>query len=168
MTKRSIFLSVALILTALPFLTGMISVGSPVPTFTIEDQYEKEWKKSNYTGKPALYVLCDRDAYDYVENWTKELVPKYKSQLHFIPVADVRTVPGFLKGYIRGRFKDEFTYPVLMDWDGVLIKGLNMKEAHPTLILTNDAGVVTYRAWGKGSKDEVARLEKKVKELVEG
>ena len=147
-------------------MLGMVSVGSPVPTFSIEDQYEKTWKTSNYSGKPALYVVCDRDAYDYVENWTKKLVPKYKENIHFVPVADVTSVPGFLKGYIRGRFKDEFKYPVLMDWEGILVKGLNMKAGHPTLVLTDGSGIVKYRAWGKGSDDEVTKLEKKIKDLV--
>src|SRR5688500_15226013 len=96
----------------LPFLLGMVDVGSKLPSFSLEDQNEKKWKRKDYEGKVALYIICDRDAYDYVENWTDELVPKYKKKISFVPVADVTTVPDLLKGYIRGRFKDEFTYPV--------------------------------------------------------
>ncbi|MCB0710787.1 MAG: hypothetical protein KDD67_00505 [Ignavibacteriae bacterium] len=164
--KRQVYIPLLIIIGITPLMLGMVSVGSPVPTFSIEDQYEKTWKTSNYSGKPALYVVCDRDAYDYVENWTKKLVPKYKENIHFVPVADVTSVPGFLKGYIRGRFKDEFKYPVLMDWEGILVKGLNMKAGHPTLVLTDGSGIVKYRAWGKGSDDEVTKLEKKIKDLV--
>ena len=166
MTRCQTVLAPCLLILLSPVLLGLISIGSPVPSFSIEDQFEKVWKNSDYNGKPALYVVCDQDAYDYVDNWTKHLVPKYKDNIHFVPVADVTSVPGFLKGYIRGRFKDEFKYPILMDWKGVLIKGLNMKEGHPTLVLADANGVVKYRAWGKGSNDEVSRLENKLKELV--
>jgi len=96
-------------------LTGMISVGSSIPSFTVEDQFEKKWKKSDYTGKAALYIVCDRKGYEYADNWTNKLVPKYRNKIHFVPIADVSPVPGFMKGYVRGQFKDKFSFSVLLD-----------------------------------------------------
>lgn len=152
----------------LPATLGMVDVGSKLPSFSLEDQHKKKWKRKDYEGKVALYIICDRDAYDYVANWTDELVPKYKKKINFVPVADVTTVPDLLKGYIRGRFKDEFTYPVLMDWDGVLVTALDRKAGYPTLVITDDKGVVKYRSWGKGTDSQVKRLAKKLKEVTEG
>ncbi len=148
-------------------LTGMVSVGSKVPAYTVEDQNERSWKLSNFSDKPVLYVLCDLEAYDHVDNWTKELVPRYKSKIHFVPVADVSAVPGLMKGYIRGKFKDEFDYPILMDWEGVLVKALRMKPGFPTLVITKADGTMTYHAWGKGTKKQIERFEKKLKEVTE-
>ena len=53
-------------------LTGMVSVGSKVPAYTVEDQNERSWKLSNFSDKPVLYVLCDLEAYDHVDNWTPD------------------------------------------------------------------------------------------------
>lgn len=152
---------------ALVMLTGMVKIGSKVPAYTVEDQNERAWKRGDFSKKPVLYVLCDLDAYDHVDNWTKELVPKYKSKIHFVPVADVSTVPGLIKGYVRGKFKDEFDYPILMDWEGVLVKALGMKAGYPTLVITKADGTMTYHAWGKGSTKQIERLEKKLKEVTE-
>lgn len=146
---------------------GMIKIGGRVPSFTIEDQHERKWSRSDFTSKPVLYVLCDRDAYDHVDNWTKTLVPKYRKSIHFVPVADVRGVPGIMKGYVRGRFRDEFSYPILLDWEGDLTEKLGLKAGYPTLVITTPGGTVTYHAWGTGTDAQVGRLARKLKEVTE-
>lgn len=145
---------------------GAVTVGQKVPSFSIADQHERTWKRSDFSTKPVLYVLCDRDAYDYVDNWTDELVPAYRTKIHFVPVADVRGVPGLMKGYVRGRFRDEFSYPILMDWEGELSRTLGLKKGYPTLVVTRADGTVTYQAWGKGSRNQVGRLKKKLDEVT--
>ena len=164
MQKRALLpLGLALLLVT---STGMVKIGSKIPAFTVEDQNERSWTRSNFSQKPVLYVVCDRDAYDHVDNWTSELVPRYKSKIHFVPVADVSAVPGLMKGYVRGKFKDEFSYPILMDWEGVLVKALRMKPGFPTLVITKADGTMTYHAWGKGTAKQIERLEKKLKEVT--
>lgn len=152
-------------LAAFLLLTGGI-VGTKVPTFSIEDQYEKRWAHTNYKGTITLYVLSDRDGYEYSENWTKPLRERFESRIEFVPVADVREVPGFLKGYIRSRFRDEFSYSVLMDWEGTLITALDMQEGFPTFVLTDQNGVIRFRIFGSGIESQVNRLAKKIDELL--
>ncbi len=141
-------------------------IGSTLPNFKLADQKKRTWRRTNFASKPVLYVACDREAYDYVDNWTKQLVPKYRNDIHFVPIADLSTAPDFLKGYIRDRFDDEFTYPVLMDWAGKLVKLLGIKEGYPTLVITTAAGKITYQAWGKGSASQVGRLDAKLAEIT--
>ena len=77
-------------------------VGSRIPEFTIEDQFEREWRTSDFRGRTTVFVVSDRSGYEYSPNWTGVLVPRFKSSpVRFIPVADVQSVPGFLKGFIR-------------------------------------------------------------------
>ena len=167
MKGKLLRLSLLGIIAAVPTLIGMVAIGAKVPAFAIEDQFEKKWTKADYNNKVALYMVCDRDGYDYADNWTDKLVPKFKNRIHFVPVADVSPVPGLLKGYIRGKFKDNFTFPVLMDWEGTLVKAFDMKEGYPTLIITDKTGVIQYRAWGKGSESEVRRLQEKLEQLLD-
>ena len=143
------------------------AIGSTVPNFKLQDQKKRTWRRTNFSGKPVLYVACDRDAYDYVDNWTSRLVPKFRSKIHFVPVADLSSAPDFLKGYIRDRFDDEFSYPVLMDWSGKLVKLLGIRSGYPTLVITTSSGKITYHAWGKGSASQVARLEAKLEAVTQ-
>jgi hypothetical protein len=164
--SATIVLSLILLLVAAPNSRSLNTiVGTSVPDFRVQDQYERVWTRTKFTGKPTLFVLCDRDAYDHVENWTEPLVESYRSKIYFVPVADLRSVPGFLKGYIRGRFQGEFTYSVLMDWDGSLVEPLNIRPGLPTLVLTDASGTITYRAWGKGSESQVKRMKEKIAEV---
>lgn len=153
---------------ALPALLGMISVGSAIPAFTIEDQFQKKWSKADYAGKITLYIVCDKKGYDHADNWTDKLVPKYRNSIQFVPVADVSPVPGLLKGYIRGKFKDEFAFSVLMDWEGVLVKAFDMEEGYPTLVLADKSGIVKYRVWGTGSETQIKRLQENIDALIAG
>lgn len=149
-------------------LEARSTVGSTVPNFKLQDQKKRTWRRTNFTGKPVLYVACDRDAYDYVDNWTKRLVPKYKNSIHFVPIADLSTAPDFLKGYIRDRFDDEFSYPVLMDWSGKLVRLLGIRAGYPTLVVTNADGLITYHAWGKGNAKQVSRLDAQLAGMTGG
>lgn len=165
-TPRSALPRVSILFPAFLLLTGMVNIGTQVPSFSIEDQFQKKWSEDDYKGKVALYMVCDRDGYEYADNWTDKLVPKFKDKIHFIPVADVSPVPGLLKGYVRGKFKDEFNFSVLLDWEGTLVDAFNLKAGYPTLVLTDKNGVVKYRAWGKGSQSEVTRMENKLRALL--
>lgn len=155
--RRSLPLSIlALIISVTSLSTAPSIVGSRVPDFLLEDQYERQWNSSKFRGTVTVYVLSDRSGYEYSPNWTKALIPRYRNvAVRFIPVADVQTVPGFLKGYIRGKFREEFKYSVLMDWDGVLVKAFGMKEGYTNLIIVNKQGIVQHVAYGTGTASQI-------------
>lgn len=152
----------ALSLTLPTIIMASIKVGSTVPAFSLEDQFEKKWSKSDFSDMVALYMVCDKNAHPHAENWIKGLVPKFKDRIHFVPVADVSGVPGILKGYVRGKIKDKAPFSVLLDWNGHLVKALDMKAGYPTFVVCDKNGVVTHRTWGKGSASEQKSLEEKL------
>ncbi len=143
-------------------------VGSRVPDFTIEDQFERAWKAKNFSGTTTIFVLSDRSGYQYSDNWTTVLIPRFKNApVRFVPVADVRAVPGFLKGYIRGQFKDKFTYAVLMDWEGVLVSAFKMTEGYPNFVVVNKKGIIEHVTHGKGSSTEIEALALKLQKVID-
>ena len=142
-------------------------VGSRIPEFTIEDQFEREWRTSDFRGRTTVFVVSDRSGYEYSPNWTGVLVPRFKSSpVRFIPVADVQSVPGFLKGFIRGKFKDEFTYAVLMDWEGVLIKAFRITEGVPNLIIVDKNGIIQHAVHGEGTADQIASFTTRLEQIL--
>lgn len=156
----------------IPFLitilhAGEAIIGSRVPDFVIEDQYERAWSSTKFKGGVTVYVLSDRSGYEYSTNWTNILVPRFqKSRARFVPVADVQEVPGFLKGLIRSRFRDEFKYAVLMDWDGVLTSAFKMRKGYTNLVVADRDGVIKLFAYGKGTKEQVEAFAAKLEEIL--
>lgn len=144
-------------------------VGSRVPDYTIEDQFEHEWKSSSFKGTITVYVLSGRDGHEYSENWTRTLIPRFRSSpVTFVPVADVQTVPGFLKGLIRGKFKDNFKYSVLLDWEGTLITAFQMVEGYPNFVIVGKDGVVRHTTHGTGTKQQVDAFATRLQQVLEG
>ncbi|HVZ40198.1 MAG TPA: hypothetical protein VHI13_13045 [Candidatus Kapabacteria bacterium] len=142
-------------------------IGTHVPEFVIDDQFEHPWNASMFRGGVTVYVLSDRSGYEYSGNWTTPLLARFRnSPVRFVPVADVQSVPGFLKGLIRGRFRDEFNYSVLMDWDGVLIKAFNMQEDVTNLVIANKSGIVEHVAFGTGTSAQVESFAKRLEVIL--
>lgn len=166
-------LSVLLLVTvaaAAPLLTTPRSlIGSRIPDFNIEDQFEREWKSSSFKGTTTVYVLSGRDGHEYSENWTRVLIPRFKnSPVRFVPVADVQEVPGFLKGFIRSQFKEKFKYSVLLDWEGTLISAFNMTKGYPNFVVVGRDGVVRHVTHGKGNSRQVEALATKLQQILDG
>jgi peroxiredoxin len=137
-------------------------IGQKAIDFVLEDQFEAEHAWQKYSGKDVLLMMADRSASEYTKNWTNALEPAYKGKIEFVPVADVSSVPGFLKGFIRSKFRDAYTYPILLDWDGQLIEHYQCKSDIPTLVYIDKLGIVRLHIAGKGSADDITTLRKTI------
>jgi|GEM_PF-3237183 len=162
-------------LLVLPLCTALLAaapppnsiIGSKLPEFSIEDQYERIWKSSSFRGRATVFVLTDREGYEYSTNWTKALVTRFKdSPVRFVPVADVQIVPGFLKGLIRGKFQDEFKYSILLDWEGVLVNALNVAKGVPNLVIVDKHGIIQHTAYGQGTRSQVEGFAQRLNQLL--
>ena len=128
------------------------AIGKRAIGFTMEDQYEKEWSwDDHWRGKPTIIMMTDRKGKDFLQNWIKPLVDTFRTQVRFASFADVSTVPGFLKGFIRGKFREAFTWSILMDWDGMVMEHYKAKPDVPNILFVDSNGIVRLHTWGDGT-----------------
>lgn len=140
------------------FIALSSSIGSKSISYVLEDQYGNEHKSVNIQGKRQLLFLADRSGSDFTSNWTKVLEPLYRNTFEFVAFADVSSVPGFLKGFIKGKFKDSYSNPILMDWEGKLFEYYNCPEGIPTIVFIDNKGIIRYKISGKGTSSELQML----------
>ena len=140
------------------FIALSSSIGSKSISYVLEDQYGNEHKSVNIQGKRQLLFLADRSGSDFTSNWTKVLEPLYRNTIEFVAFADVSSVPGFLKGFIKGKFKDSYSNPILMDWEGKLLEYYNCPEGIPTIVFIDNKGIIRYKISGKGTSSELQML----------
>lgn len=133
-------------------------IGNKSISYVLEDQYGNEHKSVNIQGKRQLLFLADRSGSDFTSNWTKVLEPLYRNTIEFVAFADVSSVPGFLKGFIKGKFKDSYSNPILMDWEGKLFEYYNCPEGIPTIVFIDNKGIIRYKISGKGTSSELQML----------
>lgn len=148
---RTFFLPILLTTILATTLAADGNSTSRVPVYSLEDQFERRWKHSDFAGQTVVYVISDRDGYSYSANWTTPLIKEYGKRVKFVPIADVRGVPGFLKGYIRGRFRGEFKYPVLLDWEGTIATAVQFTAGYPNLMIVDANRSILYKTAGSGT-----------------
>ena len=154
------------IATAALSLMAFAPPASRFPGFSLEDQYERRWKHNDFQSPLVVYVISDRSGYSYSSNWTTPLVAEYRNRIRFVPIADVRGVPGFLKGYIRKRFKDEFKYPILMDWEGIITTGIKFTPGYPNLVIVDANRTIRHLTSGEGTASQLQSFRKQLNTLL--
>lgn len=147
---------VLLISSALTAGDGSRAIGKKALAFSVEDQFEKTWSwETNYKGKPTVLVLSDWKGSDYITNWTKPLLERFKGRIQFVAFADVSLAPSFMHGTIRGMFRESFTYSIMMDFTGDVFKYYNVRAGVPNVVYIDESETVRLHTWGKGSTEYV-------------
>ena len=140
------------------------AIGKRAIAFTLEDQYQQEWAwDKHWRGKPTIVMMTDRSGKDYLQNWIKPLVDSLNDKVRFASFADVSTVPGFLKGFIRSKFREAFTWSILMDWDGVVMEHYLARPDVPNILFVDATGTVRLHTWGQGTGSSVKTFIDQVK-----
>ncbi len=91
--------------------------------FEIKDQHDRTHTHAELAGRVAVLMWIDRKAGDWRDQWHAALKTALQPQLD-AGQADVRIVahvkgaPFFIKGSIKGAFRDDVSDWVLMDWKG--------------------------------------------------
>lgn len=134
-------------------------IGQKLPSFTMDDQYSKEVQSSAYKGKHLLLFIADRAGSKLTPNFTKVLEPKYRNKAIFIAVANVSSVPFFLKGFIRSKFQENYAFTVLMDWKGLLWEHFSCKEDVTTVVHIEPNGFAKFKVSGTGTDKELEQLQ---------
>lgn len=143
------------------------AIGKRAVTFTLEDQFEKTWSWTmNWRNKPVVLVLSDWKGSDYTTNWTATLAKRFKDRIDFVAMADVSLAPGFLKGMIRGKFREAYKIPILLDWEGDVFKHYNFQSGLPNVIYVDNTETVRLHTWGTGQPDHVERFASELERLL--
>jgi len=166
--KRVIVVIVLLIISYISVVTAYDKsfIGKQAKEFVLEDQFSKEHTWSKFNGKPVILLLSDREGSKYSDNWSKPLFEKFGKNVEFIAIADVSSVPFFLKGFIRGKFREAYKNPVLLDWDGDIVEYYGITENVTTFIAINKNGIVQSYLSGKGSPDELTKAEAAIQTII--
>ena len=94
--------------------------------FELKDQFDRVYRGRDYGGHIVVLVGSDKDGSQYNGKWSRAIHESLRGEpnldhVRFLGMADLRGVPFFLKGYVKGKFPRDKDQWVLMDWKGRLI-----------------------------------------------
>ncbi len=121
--------------------------------FEIKDQLDRVHASQEYSGQSVVVVGFDRKGSDYRDRWVSALRDSLRdstgSELaKVLPVATLKGVPFFMKGFLKGKFpKDEDRW-MLLDWKGRFTKAYDFVTDSCSFLIFDREGHLRYRAAG--------------------
>ena len=130
--------------------------------FELKDQFENVHRRSDVAGNIVLLIGSDKGGSQFNEAWGKAIHdslsdhPRY-DQISHLAHADLRGVPFFVKGFVRGKFPQDPNRWVLMDWKGILAKAYEFTPKSSNVLVFAPDGALVHHASGREPDDEALR-----------
>ncbi len=92
--------------------------------FTLNDQFDREYTEKSFPEKILIIIEGDREGSKYCAKWKEAMSDALEKNhamdhIQFVSIADLRGIPSFLKGFIKGKFSKKKHKWSLMDWEGM-------------------------------------------------
>jgi hypothetical protein len=162
---------ISLFLLALFSMTA-VSQTAPVLAFAIKDQFDSVRTEKEYLGTVTIIIGSDRGGSNYTGIWTKAISDSLgnninDTQIKFLPVADVSSVPFFLKGFVKSKFPQERKQWILMDWKGYFTDTFQFVEDASNIVIIDKNGIFVYKTSGQTlDNQKLTTICNKIKELL--
>ena len=137
------------------------AVNEKAADFTLQDQYEKTVSLKHFEGRIVVLIASDKEGSSQNASWTKAIKDKYADRVAIQGIADVSSVPFFLKGKIRGDFKKDGD-SILLDWKGEVFRSYGLAKGASNVILIDKDGMIRHRSSGPASAEAVQELFKEI------
>lgn len=118
--------------------------------FQIEDQFKQDHTDTEFRGRALILLISDRQGSQFTDEWMSALrdalvsVPEPDGP-RIVEVADVRGVPFFVKGAVRGKFPKDERQWVLLDWKGEFAKAYELEAYKLNILVFDPTGWLQYQ-----------------------
>lgn len=162
---KKTFVSIMLVLMAAWAGEGRSAgIGDRIPELVLEDQYGESVSFRKFEGRVLVLIGSDKEGSEQNGPWKKALSSRYKDSIALMGIADVSTVPSFMTGLIKSRFKKDGGR-VLMDWKADVFKTLGLKKSVSNIVVVDQKGNLRYMTSGAGSDEAIATVNAEIDRL---
>jgi hypothetical protein len=128
----------------------ILAQDSTLIRFELKDQFNHVRTEKDFQSKLTILVGSDHDGSKYNDAWGKSIHDSLagkgaQNRVEFLPVADLRGVPFFLKGFVKGKFPKEPARWILMDWKGQFAQAYNFVPAECNIIVFDGNGQIVHQ-----------------------
>ncbi len=144
-----LFIPFVLLACAVPPLS-IPDLGTMAPDFTLTDQFDTEFRLSQFRGENVLLFGFDKDSISRGQTWLDLFLDQYADELRVLPIASGSGVSLFARLFLKGKLKAdlraagaEVDLPsVLLDWGGEVSRQYGMPLQMPTVVLIDRGGYI--------------------------
>ena len=144
-------------------LVGTMTVWAQSPTliqFEMTDQFDEVHRNVDYEGRVLYVIGSDAKGSEFSGSWGKAIYDALEEDegienLAALPLANLKSVPFFLKGTIKKKFPQEQDEWVLMDWKGQFAKAYDFEPRSTNILIFAPDGTLVHQAHGQEVEQDV-------------
>ena len=157
---RKIFvIAAALLVVCHGRAADVFGAATHVPTsIELHDQYDAPQKLSFPTTNVTVLTIADKKGSEQIDGWVVELKKRYAGHIALSGIAEVGGVPSLMQGMVRKKFQKLHTYPVMMDWSGVVVKHFNPQKDCANVFVIDAQGRILKRFSGAAGEESLREL----------
>jgi len=126
--------------------------------FTLSDQNEKEHVVRLPLRRLTLFTVADKQGAQEVSGWVNPVHALYQERVDIVGIANVSAAPRWFRGQVRRYFRRTYPHPVLLDWEGKVIKSMKAEGQAVTVLVAAPDGTIIYRAGGPATAAGMEKL----------
>ena len=146
------------------FLFGgaaMVSAASSrIGDFELADQHNQVRKYHFPKAKISVIAIADSKGSPQIQPWISQIYQRFGRTVNIDGIADVSRVPGALRSAVRLIFRNKLAYPIMLDWDGSVVRQFQYKPGEANLYLLNRNGWIVDCFRGPVEQSKVAQLSR--------
>jgi len=108
------------------------------------DQFQNEHDFEFPAERVRILTANGKAGANQVQSWTIPLRKEFGERIRIFSVADLTTVPRFLRNHFRRQFQADWKQPVILDFTGAITDLLPMDPDHVIVLLFDRNGTVRY------------------------
>jgi len=124
----------------------------------LNDQFDKPQSISFPSTNITLLTLADKSGSDQIAGWVAPVKKRFDNRVDIRGIADMSSVPGLLRGYVRKQFQKAQTYPVMMDWSGDTVKAITYVPEKANVLVVDGSGKILMRINGEANEKSLREL----------
>ncbi|MEZ4747113.1 MAG: hypothetical protein R3C41_13655 [Calditrichia bacterium] len=111
--------------------------------FEMKDQFNREYTHESWGDSIIVVFGSDRDGSEFNRIWGEAIQDSLKNEpgfdkVRYVAVADLRGVPFFLKGLVKGFFpKENRKMWILLDWKGRFAEAYHFVKGKSNILIFN-------------------------------
>ncbi len=132
---------------------AVFSQDSTLIDFKIKDQFDRVYTENSWPDSIIVIIGSDRKGSEFSGTWSGAIKDSLKNEpgferVKFVGLSDLRGVPFFLKGFVRGKFPKDPANWVLMDWKGRFPKAYQFKKDHCNILIFDKQRQLIHQSAG--------------------
>ena len=152
------------------YVYNKVQVGAPFIHFDIEDIYHQRWVSTYLRGKPIIILTGHRYQRYEILKWAETFRQEYglPGHVHLLWAVNLRKYPwSTSRATVIRQWRDfNPSVPVLMDWDGIIGRGLRINYNVPNIIVIDAFGRLAMHEMHTYNPEVYAAISTRIRSLL--